>query len=316
MERTFCGPHSKTRRTVAMKKVLVTGATGFIGRYVVNELLSRGVQVVATSANSDKARTFDWYHQVTYVPFDLSAFDPSANYFDHFHRPDLMVHLAWEGLPNYKDAFHEEVNLPRHFTFLSNLIQHGLQDLTVTGTCFEYGMQEGELGEGMPVFPANPYARAKDTLRRQLDVLRQSHPYVLKWVRLFYMYGKGQSSKSLLSQLEAAIARGDRTFNMSGGEQVRDFLPVEKVSSYIAAVSLQTRVTGIINCCSGSPIKVKDFVSAHLQRLQGDLTLNLGYYPYPDYEPMSFWGNNRKLRSVIENGESHESGNTRPRPNR
>ena len=74
------------------------------------------------------------------------------NYFNFLKSPSL-IHLAWEGLPNYKAAFHVEENLPRHFPFLKNLIKNGLKDLTVTGTCFEYGMQEGSLQEDMEVFP-------------------------------------------------------------------------------------------------------------------------------------------------------------------
>ena len=65
------------------------------------------------------------------------------NYYDYFENPDAMIHLAWEGLPNYKAAFHVEENLPRHYCIFKKLIEHGLTDITVTGTCFEYGMQEG-----------------------------------------------------------------------------------------------------------------------------------------------------------------------------
>src|SRR5205085_3838924 len=123
--------------------------------------------------------------------------------------PDLAIHLAWEGLPNYKSAFHEEVNYPRHLAFLSNLLRNGLKDLSVTGTCFEYGMQEGCLTEDMPCYPANPYARAKDRLRTSLEQLQAEYDFVLKWIRLFYMYGKGQHPNSLLSQLDKALAAGE-----------------------------------------------------------------------------------------------------------
>jgi dTDP-6-deoxy-L-talose 4-dehydrogenase (NAD+) len=134
-----------------------------------------------------------------------------------------------------------------------------------------------------------------------LEELQLQANFDLKWVRLFYMYGKGQNPNSLFSQLDKAIVGQDEVFNMSGGEQVRDFLPVDKVAEYVVKIALQNEVTGIINCCSGKPVSVKQFVNHYLEEKNAALTLNLGYYPYPDYEPMAFWGNDKKLKKIITN---------------
>lgn len=284
-----------------MKKVLVTGATGFIGNYVVQQLLQRNCAVIASSAHAQKAGTFSWFSQVQYIPFKLEETDPAVDYYRFFNEPDVMIHLAWEGLPNYKSSFHTDINLPRHFAFLQNLVRNGLTDLAVTGTCFEYGMQEGCLQEDMPVFPANPYAQAKNTLRVELQRLQAQYPFELKWIRLFYMHGKGQNPNSLLSQLDKALAAHEAIFNMSGGEQVRDYLPVEKVAEYIVKIALQKQVEGVINCCSGYPVTIKDFVKDYLAKKEQMIVLNLGYYPYPDYEPMRFWGDNTKLKNILTN---------------
>ena len=284
-----------------MKKILVTGATGFIGNYVAADLLDRGFSVIASSANEEKARQATWFSRSVFVPFDFRSFEPAVNYFDFFHRPDRMIHLAWEGLPNYKSSFHIEENLPRHKDLLGNLIKNGLSDLTITGTCLEYGMQEGRLREDMPALPSNPYARAKNELRKFLEDLQQQHPFLFKWVRLFYLYGKGQNPNSLVSQLEKAISNGDKVFNMSGGEQVRDYLPVEQAAEYVVKIALQDKVNGVINCCSGEPVSVKDFVKKYLDKINKDISLNLGHYPYTDYEPMQFWGDNNKLKSILDN---------------
>jgi len=284
-----------------MKKVLVTGATGFIGNYVIAALEKKGCTIIATSANETKAKEKNWFSKVQYMAFDLKQFDNAIDYQKYFGNPDAVIHLAWEGLPNYKSAFHVEENLPRHFAFLKNLVEHGQKDITITGTCFEYGMQEGCLSEEIETKPANAYAIAKDTLRKQLQALQKQIAFQLKWVRLFYMYGAGQNPNSLLSQLDRALANGEQVFNMSGGEQVRDFLPVEKVAENIVAIALQNLVMGIINCCSGVPVKVKDFVANYLKEKQKNIALNLGYYPYADYEPMEFWGDDSKLIKIIKN---------------
>lgn len=283
-----------------MKKILVTGATGFIGNYVIKQLLLQNCTVIATSSTREKAEMADWYPRVKYISFDLKKFDSYINYYTFFESPDAVIHLAWEGLPNYKAAFHLEENLPGHYSFLKNLIENGLIDLTVTGTCFEYGMQEGCLMEDMPVEPANAYAVAKNSLQEQLKLFQSKKNFNFKWVRLFYMYGKGQNPNSLFSLLDTALEKGDTVFNMSGGEQERDYLPVKKVAEYIVKIALQNTVTGVINCCSGHPVTIKEMVENYIKKKHKTISLNLGYYPYSDYEPMTFWGNTKKLKLILQ----------------
>ncbi len=287
-----------------MKKILVTGATGFVGNYVMEELLKQQLNVVATSTNIEKAKQFIWFDKVEYVFFDLNQFSKAENYHTYFHEPTHLIHLAWEGLPNYNESFHLQVNLPRHYQFIQNMVRHGLQNVTVAGTCLEYGMKEGMLKEQDTAAPITAYAQAKNELRIQLEALAQLEPYLLKWVRLFYMYGKGQSTKSLLSQLEQALEKNEISFNMSGGEQVRDYLPVEHVATNIVQIALQDKVTGIINCSSNQPIQVRDFVLNYLRENRKSIHLNLGFYPYPSYEPMHFWGDNSKLQSIIKDQQT------------
>jgi nucleoside-diphosphate-sugar epimerase len=277
-------------------KILVTGATGFVGRHVINELLKYDHQVIAAARKNELGSNTG---KETYTFFDIDNLDKAKNYFSWFDSPDLLIHLAWQGLPNYKSLFHFEDNLPSHYSFLKNMVVNGLKNLVVTGTCFEYGMKAGCLSEEMIADPQNPYALAKDTLRKFLFELRKKNEFSCKWIRLFYMYGEGQNPNSLLSQLKTALQNGDKEFNMSGGEQERDYLSIQKVAEYIVSIALQNDITGIINCCSGKPIKVKQLVENYLKETGQEIKLNLGYYPYTDYEAMSFWGDNTKLKKII-----------------
>ncbi|HEX8678274.1 MAG TPA: NAD-dependent epimerase/dehydratase family protein, partial [Segetibacter sp.] len=108
-----------------MKKILVTGASGFIGNYVIEELLRNNYSVIASSANPDNIEEKAWLTQVNYIPFNLHDYSTNTNYYSFFDKPDLLIHLAWEGLPNYKALFHFEDNLPRHYSFLKNMITNG-----------------------------------------------------------------------------------------------------------------------------------------------------------------------------------------------
>ena len=77
---------------------------------------------------------------------------------------------------------------------------------------------------------------------------------------------------------------------MSGGEQLRDFMHVQKVAYQIVKLALSGKETGTLNICSGSPISVRRLVERWMIDNGWNIQLNLGYYPYPDYEPMAFWG--------------------------
>ncbi|MBE7411767.1 MAG: NAD-dependent epimerase/dehydratase family protein [Leptospiraceae bacterium] len=281
-------------------KVLVTGGTGFIGQYVIRDLLKRkDIEIISTTRNIQNARFLDFYSRVEFIEFDLSR--PNEKFFLEYAKIDSLIHLAWDGLPNYKENFHIEKNLFESYFFCKKFIELGLKNLTVVGTCFEYGIVNGALHEEMDSKPANPYSIAKDSLRKFLEVLQKKNNFSFKWIRLFYMYGKGQSSNSIISQLENSIQSREKVFNMSGGDQLRDYLPVEKIAEYICECSLQYRVQGIINCCSGKPISIRSLVENYLKEKNVEMKLNLGFYPYPDYEPMAFWGDDTKLKSILRN---------------
>ncbi|MFN9999010.1 MAG: NAD-dependent epimerase/dehydratase family protein [bacterium] len=283
-------------------KILVTGATGFIGNHLIPILLQSGHSVIAIGRNQKKASASEWYNKVSFITFDISILPKEESLYNLFDNPDVLIHLAWDGLSDLNDLIHVENNLFSHYEFLKSYINSGGKHILVTGTCLEYGIQIGCLDEEMPVDPITSYGIAKNSLRQFLYLLGKNQPqFIFQWVRLFYMYGKGQHPRSVIPQLEEAILRGDKSFNMSGGEQLRDYLPVTKVAQYLVKIAEQNLVVGVINCCSGQPIAIKTLVKDYAESLGSKIELNLGYYPYTDYEPMAFWGDNKKLKKLFIN---------------
>jgi nucleoside-diphosphate-sugar epimerase len=278
-------------------KVAVTGASGFLGAHVLQALRERtGLQLVTAGRGPLPIERVQ--PGARHVCFDLGTVE-SAQAFERLGQPDVLIHLAWSGLPNYQSSHHLEQQLAQQYAFLSGLVNAGLRSLTCTGTCFEYGMQCGEMSEEMPTKPANPYGLAKDALHRRLELLRNEQPFALNWARLFYMYGEGQPASSLYSQFMAAGVRGDKSFGMSGGEQLRDFLPVKRVAELIVALALDAPGAGTVNVCSGRPIAVRTLVEQWRHERGWQMALDLGRYPYPDYEPMAFWGSNARIQRLL-----------------
>ena len=122
-------------------KILVTGATGFVGQHLLPELLTQGHEITAVARNQTRAQTFSWFDQVAFVPCDIH--DDVEHTPDILRKQDVAIHLAWPGLPNYNDVSHFEVTLPADVRFIEWLMEGNLQQLLVSGTCFEYGMRDG-----------------------------------------------------------------------------------------------------------------------------------------------------------------------------
>lgn len=270
-------------------KISVTGAGGFVGRHVLDALVCEQVEIYAITRDAENLSTVDKSIKI----IELDIYDCDANVFEKIGSPDILIHLAWSGLPNFKSLHHFETELPKQYCFLKRMVDAGLLNLFVSGTCFEYGMQSGALAANTITNPTNPYGFAKDVLRKQLEYLQQVKPFNLTWARLFYMYGEGQAINSLYPQLKQAVLRGDKEFNMSGGEQVRDYLPVETVAAKIVELSLSAKDKGCVNISSEQPISVRHLVEQWVDENDWNITLNFGCYPYPDYEPMTFWGINK-----------------------
>ncbi|WP_160106535.1 NAD-dependent epimerase/dehydratase family protein [Pseudomonas izuensis] len=278
-------------------KVLVTGATGFVGRHLVAALLARGCTVRAVARNVQTAASMPWINDVEFVSADIHA--ASLDIGALTEGVDALAHLAWPGLPNYRALFHFEHNLMADYRFIKGVVRAGVKQVLVTGTCFEYGMQSGPLSEQSEAQPANPYGLAKHTLHLFLQNLQQEHPFTLQWARLFYLHGAGQNPNSLLAALDRAIDAGDVTFDMSAGEQLRDFLAIETATAHLAAILHKRDFDGTINCASGQPVSVRALVERRLRERGATIGLNLGHYPYPTHEPLAFWAVTERLQQLL-----------------
>tara|TARA_B100000989_G_scaffold96271_2_gene70083 strand:+ start:256 stop:1122 length:867 start_codon:yes stop_codon:yes gene_type:complete len=279
-----------------LKTLAISGGSGFLGRSIITSLKDFPLKIIATKRNEKKIK-IPKFKNLKWIDFDLNQ--NHNDLFEVFEKPDFFIHLAWGNLPNYESNLHLDHEFEIQKKFLKELINQGLSNLLVTGTCFEYGNQEGKLKEITPVLPDNPYAKAKDNLRKFLFDLQREKKFNLVWARLFYTYGEGQNPKSIYSQFLKATKSKKKTFNMSLGMQKRDYLNVKELSKYLIKLSLLEKDCGIVNVCSGKPIRIRDLVEKWQEELGISLDINYGYYDYPKYEPFEFWGDPSKLNNLL-----------------
>ena len=275
-------------------KIAITGATGFIGQHVRNVLAKTDNDVVLVVRHVE--RVGDKSAREEIVAADLSQ--ARTDWFELFGRPDVVLHLAWGGLPNYMDCYHVDVELPTQLRFLTALIKSGLKKLVVTGTCYEYGLSSGALSEDQETNPNTPYGIAKDRLRKELFELRSTQHFDLTWARIFYPYGEGQSERSIYSQLTRAISNNEKEFAIGSGTQMLDFIQVTTVAKALLAFVTEIKGIGLINVGSGDPQPVIEFVERLICRFESNIVPKVGVINDREYESISFWSDNNLLDSL------------------
>lgn len=285
-------------------KILITGASGFIGRNLLLPLSKlAGCDVIVNVRNSiPNVLKFQDFKNVTFITKDLS--DTSVDFYKVFNSPDVVIHLAWDNLPDYNNPIHLERNYIYNYYFLKNLIENGVKNITVLGTCLEYGLQCGELCEDFPTYPTTYYALAKDNLRKSLEFLQKKYSYNFKWIRLFYVYSKENTKSALIRDILKIRNEQLGTLKLSKCDQLRDYLNMEEVSAKILKISLFQNNLGTINCCSGVPVSVREIVDRLLVDYGINPKLEYGAYKYPNYEPIAFWGSNKKYLRYFDEKET------------
>ena len=281
-------------------RIHVTGATGFLGSKFVNFLCKNtNCQVIASSPNREIARIHPWFNQVEYVEFSLH--DAGRICLEDMGQPDALIHFGWKDFREINSPHQVEYNLHYSFTLVRRLAEEGLRDFSVIGSGFEFGKIDGELSDARNTKPNSFYAVAKDSLRRMLQIYFQNKPEVsYRWLRIYNIYGAGQHPKSIFGLLEAAIDRGDREFEMSPGEQLRDYIEVNELAALIACAALQSEVLGDINCSSGKPVSIIQLTQKLIQERGSSIQVKPGVFTYSPIEPMAYWGDATKIRSIMK----------------
>ncbi len=278
-------------------RIAVSGASGLIGQHVVHLLLQRHHQVLAIVRTKNAGDLPAWFDKVEILEADISHLDDAR--IGKLQKIDAMMHLAWDHLDDFNSLDHCESTLFTSYQFLKNVIAAGCDEILVTGTCLEYGLQNGSLVETLPAEPVTSYGLAKDCLRRMLENLKREIPFKLTWARIFYVQSSGTHSRGLFHQLENALVRGDKCFPLTLGEQLRDYLSPDEIGELLVKLVESRMDNGIVNVCSGVPVSVRRKVEDWLKTKSCNIQVELGRIEYPRYEPLAFWGCNAKMQEIL-----------------
>lgn len=272
-------------------KVLVTGANGYVGQGVVRHLLDNGYEVIATDFALNHVDS-----RATKIAGNIFEME---NPYEELQAPDVVIHLAW------RDGFmHSSLNhindLPKHYAFLTKMLDLGVGKIAVMGSMHEVGFFEGCVKEDTPCNPLSLYGIAKNALRQMMEVAVKGKDIKLLWLRGYYIVGNAEYGCSIFSKLMSAAKEGQKTFPFTTGQNQYDFIDYELFCEQIARASVQDEIAGTIECCSGKPEKLADRVERFIVENNLDIQLEYGTFPDRPYDSKAVWGDATKINLIMD----------------
>lgn len=277
------------------KRILVTGANGYIGAHVVKALLARGCEVVACDFCFDHVPP-------KAIRLSENIFSADTDIYNLAGKPDVLIHLAWRN-GFYHNAETHMADLPLHIDFLTRMINAGIKNISVMGSMHEIGYWEGAITADTPTNPMSFYGIAKNALRQAMEATVKNTEVNFHWLRGYYIYGDDRRSSSVLGKILEADERGQEVFPFTSGKNLYDYISVDELAKQIVAASLQNKYCGIINCCTGKPISLgamaEEFIALH------GLKIKLQYGAFPDraYDSPGVWGDASIINKILSEGE-------------
>lgn len=284
-----------------MKKILVTGASGFIGSYCIKMLIDRNYEIHTISRKSIENlvnENVSWYN------VDLFNNKKIESVFKKV-RPTFFMHLAWKmetGLNLNSENNEKWLNLSKNLISLFH--RYGGKRILISGSCFEYDLNHEILTENStPLNANNEYGKSKNRLYQYLKSYGAENDLSYIWPRIFFAFGPGQKEQSLLPYVMTGLMNNSK-IELTDGNQRYDYIYVKDVALALILL-LESSYNGDVNVSSGKVIKLKDLILKIARIFDRENLLNFGILSRPQGSPDFVLGNNELLKKVTSWNENY-----------
>ncbi len=272
-------------------KVLLTGASGFIGCYVLAQLEKIGIDHVIVGRSRPARYVGD------FIEADLLRMGDCTKLIQRA-RASHLVHLAWYA--EHGEYWTSPLNLrwaEASVRLVEAFCSAGGQKVVAAGSCAEYDWSYGYCREDhTPLVPASMYGTAKDATRRMAAAVCSAHQVPFAWGRVFLPYGEGEDNRRLIPSL-IEVFQGRRPPFGVNASAYRDFLYADDVARGFVRLLLSGAV-GSYNISSGEPFQIAEVVRLIANTLMGDARVVLNLSSERVGEPSMLIGDNQKLKEL------------------
>ena len=240
-------------------RIFLTGGTGFIGRYVLKHLEKEDYNILLlTRASKENLSSIIKSKKVNIISGNLSDINKWKSELKQF-KPDTTIHLAWEGIPDYGVKTSIK-NLKYGLDLFEELAEIECKKIICTGSCWEYGQNQGEISEDLPVKSSNAFTAAKNALHCLGREIAKENNMQLIWTRLFYVYGPGQRENSLIPHIIKCVKEG-KELKIKTPSARNDFIYVEDVAKAIVAILEKCTQSTVYNVGSGYSSNIQNIIN-------------------------------------------------------
>jgi len=247
-----------------MKRVILTGANGFIGRHSISYLLERNYEVHALFYNHKPE--FKEESNLIWHKCDILDSSVQEKLFDEINASH-MLHFAWYTVPGkYWTSIENLRWVQASIGLIINFAKNGGRRAVMAGTCAEYDWDYGRCFEkDTPLNPKSLYGACKNSLANIVKHFSAEANLSYAWGRIFYLYGPYENPDRLVPSVMGTLLKKE-VMQCAHGDQIRDFLYIEDAASAFVSL-LESNVTGAVNIASGNPVAIRDVVNVIADKL-------------------------------------------------
>jgi nucleoside-diphosphate-sugar epimerase len=283
-----------------MKKVLLTGASGFIGRHCIGPLMASGYEVHALSNKSALNGSNIHWHLL-----DLMDGKKLGALMEEI-QPTHLLHLAWDVTHGVYWTSQDNLRWVQASLDLLRAFQvNGGKRVVAAGTCAEYDWRSGYCTERItPYLPTSLYGACKLSLHTVFEAFARQTGLSAGWGHIFFLFGPNEQAARLVASAITSLLRR-QPIRCTHGRQIRDFLYVKDVANAFVSL-LNSDVTGPVNIGSGNPITLREIIVKVAEQMNGEQLIQFGaVQPAPD-EPLVLLPETRRIHQEVGWSEKYD----------